>query len=103
MRGAHDPLGMVDPRPRKIVFGIALAGAQILVLLGSLVVGPCWESWTYAAAVVQAFLALVVVVGLAVRDHLGLAALVVGFSAMAATALFVFDDMAINATACVPG
>ena len=102
MRSAHDPLGMAGSQARKAALGLALAGAQVVVLLGSLVVGPCWEGWTYGVAVVQAFVALVAVVGLAVRDHFGLAGLTVAVSALAATGLLLVDDLVINATACAP-
>ncbi|HET8560571.1 MAG TPA: hypothetical protein VFL69_08650 [Marmoricola sp.] len=84
----------------RVVVGLVLAGAQVLVLLGSLVVGPCWEGWTYGAAVILAFAALVLVVWLSVRGRFVLAALTVALSAGVSTVLFLVDDLMINASAC---
>ena len=95
--------GQLPTTAPRTFLGIALAGGQSMVLFGSLVVGPCWEPWTYGAAVVQAFVALVVVVALALRDRLLLATMAVVASAGLSTLLFIVDDVLIGTSACRAG
>lgn len=95
--------GQLPTTTPRAFLGIVLAGAQAVVLFGSLVVGPCWEGWTYGAAVLQAFVALVIVVALSLRDRLLLAALAVAASAGLSTLLFVVDDLLIGTSACRAG